>query len=86
MQGAVKVSTCPPLSASRRENMQELKLKIEGMSCQHCVMSVQKALSAVDGVESSDVSVGSATVVYDDARSNRDVIITAIRKAGYTAS
>ncbi len=29
----------------------ETKLKIEGMSCGHCVAAVQRALAAVPGVE-----------------------------------
>jgi copper chaperone len=28
-----------------------LKLKVEGMTCNHCVMTVKKALSRVPGVE-----------------------------------
>ena len=31
-------------------------LKIEGMMCGHCEMTVKKALEAVDGVENADVS------------------------------
>lgn len=40
-------------------------LKIEGMMCKHCVAHVTKALAAVEGVESVDVSLenGTATVV-----------------------
>ena len=28
-----------------------IKLKVEGMTCNHCVMAVKKALAKVDGVE-----------------------------------
>ncbi|MEE8422998.1 MAG: heavy-metal-associated domain-containing protein [Thermodesulfobacteriota bacterium] len=35
--------------------MAEITLKIDGMSCQHCVMSVKKAIDWVEGVSSSDV-------------------------------
>ncbi len=64
--------------------MAEIIMKIEGMSCQHCVMSVKQALDGVQGVSSSDVSVGSATVQYDEATTNKDVITQAVQKAGYT--
>ncbi|MBI5740582.1 MAG: heavy-metal-associated domain-containing protein [Nitrospirae bacterium] len=63
--------------------MTEITLKIEGMSCQHCVMSVRKAVGGVAGVLSSDVTVGSAKVAFDETRTNRDDIAKAIQKAGY---
>lgn len=34
----------------------EKTLEITGMMCGHCEMAVKKALEAVDGVESADVS------------------------------
>ncbi len=63
--------------------MAEITLKIDGMSCGHCVSSVKKAIDAVAGVSSSDVSVGSATVVYDDSKTGRDEIAGAVQAAGY---
>ena len=63
--------------------MAEITLKIEGMSCQHCVMNVKKAVDGIDGVSSSNVAVGSATVVFDDSKTNKDAIVRAVRNAGY---
>ncbi len=63
--------------------MTEITLKIDGMSCQHCVMSVKKAIDEINGVSSSDVSIGMAKVVYNDSATDRDVIADAVRKAGY---
>lgn len=63
--------------------MAEITLKIEGMSCQHCVMSVKKAVDSIDGVRSSDITVGSALVVYDNTKTNRDAVALAIKNAGY---
>jgi len=63
--------------------MAEITLKIEGMSCQHCVMAVKKAIDGIDGVNSSTVVVGSATVTYDSAKTNADAISSAVRNAGY---
>ena len=65
--------------------MSDLTLIIEGMSCKHCVMSVEKAIESVEGVRSSDVAVGSATVVYDESRTTRDEIVRAVQDAGYKA-
>jgi len=63
--------------------MAEITLKIEGMSCQHCVMHVKKAVDGIDGVSSSDVVIGSAKVIYDDSRTNKDALVRAVQKAGY---
>jgi len=61
----------------------EIMLTIEGMSCQHCVMSVKKAVEGVSGVASADVSIGKAKVVFDESKTNRDKITHAVQKAGY---
>jgi copper chaperone CopZ len=46
----------------------ETKLAIEGMSCQHGVMAVKKALGGVTGNLESDIQVGSAVVKYDESK------------------
>jgi copper chaperone CopZ len=61
----------------------EISLKINGMSCQHCVMNVKKALDGIDGVRSSDVTVGFARVIYDEAKTNQTEISQAVQKTGY---
>jgi len=63
--------------------MAEVKLAIEGMSCQHCVMAVRKTLGGVPGVVESNVQVGSALVKYDESRVSRKDIEGWIEKAGY---
>jgi len=63
--------------------MAEITLKIDGMSCQHCVMSVKKALEAIDGVRSSVVVTGSATVDVDDPAGRKAALIRAVQDAGY---
>ena len=37
--------------------MTTISLDIQGMSCNHCVMRVQKALAAVPGVENAQVTL-----------------------------
>ena len=63
--------------------MSEISLKIDGMSCQHCVASVKKALDSMEGISSSEVAVGTAKVVYDDLKTNREIITNVIQNAGY---
>ncbi len=61
-------------------------LKVEGMSCEHCVGRVQKALDATPGVVAAtvDLAAGTASVqIVDDAGSGD--VIAAIEKAGYAA-
>jgi len=63
--------------------MAEINIKIDGMSCQHCVMSVKKAVDSVEGINSSEVSVGSAKISYDDIKTERDAFVKAVQDAGY---
>jgi copper ion binding protein len=59
-------------------------LKIEGMSCDHCVHHVTEALQGVAGVSSASVSLEgkSAQVEHGDAVS-LDALKTAVVDAGY---
>jgi copper chaperone len=63
--------------------MSEITLKIGGMSCGHCVMSVKKAIDGVEGVSTSDVEVGTAKIVYDESKTDSDTIAGAVTNAGY---
>jgi copper chaperone len=63
--------------------MAETRIAIEGMSCQHCVMAVKKALGGVPGIIESDVQVGTAVVKYDENKVKQEDIETRIESAGY---
>jgi copper chaperone len=63
--------------------MTELTLTIEGMSCQHCVMRVKKAIDALHGVTKSDVAIGRAVVSVDESKVKKEEIIATVEKAGY---
>jgi len=59
-------------------------LKVKGMSCQHCVMSVTKALSQLEGIKNVQVDLAKGEVRFDNTKemtSNR--IVKAIEDAGY---
>lgn len=64
--------------------MAEAKIRIDGMSCQHCVMAVRKALGGVAGVDSSDVEIGSAVVRYDEGKVSPKDLEAAVEKAGFS--
>ena len=65
--------------------MEPLHLTIEGMTCQHCVRAVDERLRKTPGVEVTRVTVGSADLRFDPARTNLDEISEAIADEGYTA-
>ncbi|MDA8155619.1 MAG: heavy-metal-associated domain-containing protein [Actinomycetota bacterium] len=63
--------------------MAKTEIKIGGMSCQHCVMAVKKALAGVDGIQNAQVEIGKAVVEYDEAKVKPEAVENAIAKAGY---
>ncbi len=66
----------------REETMTTLKVK--GMSCQHCVMSVTKALSQLDGVQNVQVNLEKGEVRFENTKTVATVrIVKAIMDAGY---
>jgi copper chaperone len=65
--------------------MEQIKLTIEGMSCDHCVRAVRGRLERTPGVKVDDVQIGSAVVEYDPAKVNVDDLEEAIADEGYTA-
>ncbi len=65
-----------------------IQLSIQGMSCQHCAGSVQKALQAVDGVDRVEVDLqqGSATVHTSGDQVSKEQLIQIVKEQGYEAS
>jgi copper chaperone CopZ len=61
-----------------------LDLKIEGMTCGHCEMSVTKELAKLSGAKEIAVSAanGSAHLIVDDAVATNEVA-AAVEEAGY---
>ena len=68
---------------AKEDVMQDVTLKIEGMSCQHCVMRVKKAVDDLPGIGQADVGIGTARVKFDEAKVSRAEIESAVEKAGY---
>ena len=63
--------------------MEKVTLRIEGMSCGHCVSAVTKALGSVEGVRVEHVAIGEATVAYEPGVTNETVIAEAVADEGY---
>jgi copper chaperone len=56
--------------------------KIDGMSCNHCVMSVNKSLSKLN-LNDLKVDIGTAEVDYDENKTKESEVVRAIEEAGY---
>ena len=54
----------------------EKTMKIEGMMCGHCEAAVKKALEAVDGVTSAQVSHEAGTAVVTLSKSVDDAVLS----------
>ena len=66
------------------ENM--MILKVEGMTCGHCVGRVQKALDAVPGVIGAKVDLDSGTAeIRTGAGTGAAVLAEIVTEAGYPA-
>lgn len=71
----------------KEKKTMEKTLEITGMMCGHCEMAVKKALEAIDGVESADVSheKGTAVVTLSKEVSN-DVLKKTVEDKDYTVT
>ncbi|MGI9860742.1 copper ion binding protein [Moorella naiadis] len=65
--------------------MAEVTLHVEGMSCNHCKMSVEKALKNLAGVTGATVDLGAKTarVTYDAGKVDIEAMRKAVSDAGY---
>lgn len=61
-------------------------LNITGMHCDHCADLIRKSLTIVKGVSVASVTVGSATVSYDETISTIEEVKSAITRFGYKIS
>lgn len=63
--------------------MQNVTLKVEGMSCGHCVSSVEGALRTVGAAGKVDLANGTVQVEFDETSVSLDKIKAAIEDQGY---
>ena len=65
--------------------MTKVLFEVEGMSCNHCKMNVEKALKAVKGVASAEVNLAkkTASVSFDQGQCAIGDMKAAIENAGY---
>ena len=67
--------------------MEELNLRLQGMSCASCANSIERAILTVPGVVNCNVnfSTDQATVRYDAKKTNGHLICKAVADVGYEA-
>ena len=58
-------------------------LKVEGMTCMHCKMSVEKALKSVQGVESVSVDLRRKEAVITGSVA-KDILVKVVEDVGYS--
>jgi len=59
-------------------------IKIKGMSCNHCVMAVARALNEIEGIKNVKVDLAKGEADFDEVKPvDMDLVRKAIRKAGY---
>ncbi|NLV86235.1 MAG: heavy-metal-associated domain-containing protein [Clostridiales bacterium] len=65
--------------------MEQAVLKVDGMSCNHCVNAVTKAVNALGGIEDVSVDLGGKTVAvkFDPSKSSLEAIKSAIDGQGF---
>lgn len=65
------------------------RLSLGGLTCSHCIRSVEGALSAVEGLDVQDVQIDHADVIVTDVDRRDDVLAEARRAVeaeGYTVA
>jgi len=59
-------------------------IKIEGMSCRHCVMAVTKALMKLEGVKNVQVSLEKGEATFEEDKPvAANLIREAVERAGF---
>lgn len=68
--------------------MEQLELRVKGMSCNACEQRIERALARVDGVvrSTADHGAGTVRVVFDPTRASAERVQVCIQQAGYEVS
>lgn len=67
---------------------QTVTLSVPGMTCAACPITVKKALTKIDGVQTVKVSYEklAAVVTFDDTRTTAEALTKATENAGYPST
>jgi copper chaperone CopZ len=69
----------------KERTMEKVTLKVDGMSCEHCVKAVTNALAGIVGVTDIVVSLkdGTASFIRNENTVQMEAIKAAIREEGF---
>lgn len=65
--------------------MSKVEIKIEGMTCGHCAMSITKELTGLAGVTNVQVDHAKGSAVVELTGVTNEQLADAVTEAGYTA-
>lgn len=63
-----------------------IELKVDGMTCDHCVRAVTEAISGVDGVTGANVDLDAGAATVSGASVDIAAVVAAIVEEGYEAA
>lgn len=64
--------------------LKSITINVEGMSCSHCEMTVQKAAESINGVSSAKANAKKGVVKFKtDNPDSAEAVKSAIREAGF---
>ncbi|WP_246070645.1 copper ion binding protein [Paenibacillus kobensis] len=63
--------------------MTTTKLQVAGMSCQHCVRSIEQALQGLGGSAAVELETGMVEVTFDETSVTLEQVKEAIEEQGY---
>lgn len=65
--------------------MSKVEIKIEGMTCGHCAMSITNEIVTISGVVSVKVDHTAGNAIVESTGVSNDQLSDAVAEAGYTA-
>jgi copper chaperone len=63
--------------------MKHITMKVEGMSCEHCVKAIESALKEIGAEGNVHLEQGTVDVSYDESKTTLDTIKEVIEDQGY---
>jgi len=59
-------------------------IKIKGMTCNHCVMAVAKALNEIEGIQKVNVDLSKGEATFEETQPvDMSIVKESVKKAGY---
>ncbi len=79
----IKKKSNNDLILSQIKNMNEIKVFVRGMNCNHCKMSVEKNLNQLEGIDKTEADLNSETVTISGSRVDLKKVKEAVEEIGY---